>query len=138
MPSRTPSGLVGDPHRLKALILSRPSVVEEGFRVLDVDLAEAAAPTSRLERQDESTTRTAPAPSSSDEPPSDRSSSDDTIPVAVTAEIVAPADPERDDVLEAFLKEGGAAGPFETLTAEELEEFERFERHRRQRDRNPA
>jgi hypothetical protein len=270
MPSRIPSGLVGDPHRLKALILSRPSVVEEGFRVLDVDLGagaagavdvvgadgagclallavagrdgldavllrlidqhlwateqrgllhrlyasaglaadgplrclllapaftesflrrlslftvpvtallvrpipaggetevliEPAAPIfgleepapriSRRERPEESSTRTAldrprsdrasADHGSADRAPtdpvsSDSASSDDTIPVAVAAELVAPADLDRDEVLEAFLKEGDAAGPFETLTAEEMEEFERFDRHRRQRDRNPA
>src|SRR5437867_42645 len=43
MPPRIISGLVVDPDRLKALILSRPSVVEEGFRVLDVDLGAGAA-----------------------------------------------------------------------------------------------
>ena len=265
MPSRIPSGLVGDPHRLKALILSRPSVVEEGFRVLDVGLGagatgavdvvgadgagclallavarpdgldaallrlidqhlwateqrdllhrlyasaglaadgplrclllspaftesflrrlslftvpvtallvrsvpaggetevliEPAAPifgleeapsrNSRRERPEESATRTdldrpPPDRASADRAPtdpvsSDSPSSDDTIPVAVAAELVAPADLDRDEVLEAFLKEGEAAGPFETLTAEEMEEFERFDRHRRQRDRNPA
>ncbi len=270
MPSRMPSGLVGDPHRLKALILSRPSVVEEGFRVLDVDLGagaagpvdvvgadsagclallavagregldaallrlidqhlwateqhdllhrlyasagfapdgplrclllapafteaflrrlslftvpvtallvrpapaggetdlliEPAAPIfcleepapriSRLERPEGATARTdldRPRPDRassdhgsadrvhSDPVSSDNPSSDDTIPVAVAAELVAPTDLDRDEVLEAFLKEGDAAGPFETLTAEELEEFERFDRHRRQRDRNPA
>jgi len=38
MPSRIATGPVGDPDRLKALILSQPALVEGGFRVLDVDL----------------------------------------------------------------------------------------------------
>lgn len=43
MPSRIPSGPPVDPDRLKALIVSVPSTLEAGFRVLDVDLAAGRA-----------------------------------------------------------------------------------------------
>ncbi len=45
VPSRIPSGPPVDPDRLKALIVSAPSTLEEGFRVLDVDLAAGRAGT---------------------------------------------------------------------------------------------
>jgi hypothetical protein len=38
MQPRIATGPVGDPQRVKALILADPSIIEDGFRVLDVDL----------------------------------------------------------------------------------------------------
>lgn len=45
MPSRIPSGPPVDPDRIKALIVSTPSTLEAGFRVLDIDLAAGRAGT---------------------------------------------------------------------------------------------
>src|SRR5437899_4543040 len=38
MPSRIATAIVGEPHRLKALIVADPSIIEDGFRILDRDL----------------------------------------------------------------------------------------------------
>jgi len=45
MPSRIATGPVTDPERVKGLILADPSIVEEGLRVLDVDLSTGSSGT---------------------------------------------------------------------------------------------